>query len=130
MPSVGSCLAIVVGAASTCFVRVLVDTDRLLQESVSLVGCVSAAWLISSTRIGMSGREGRGPPEDRDDGRGSDRESEEENGLVAVEDHPGFGQPGAKWSAGELPLVPELPRFGSDENDTDDEERPDNSGNR
>ena len=28
------------------------------------------------------------------------------------------------------PLVPELPRFGSDENDTDDEERPDNSENR
>ena len=34
----------------------------------------------------MSGREGRGLPEDRDDGRGSDREIEEENGLVAVED--------------------------------------------
>ena len=64
------------------------------------------------------------------DGRGSDRESEEENGLVAVEDHPGFGQPGAKWSAGELPLAPELPRFGIDENDTDDEERPVNSENR
>ena len=102
-----------------------VDTDRLLHESTSLVGCVSAAWPISSTGIGMSGREGRGPP----DGRGSDRESEEENGLVAVEDHPGFGGPGPKWSAGELLLVPELPRFGSDENDTDDEERPDNSEN-
>ena len=107
-----------------------VDTDRLLQESVSLVGFVSAAWPISSTGIGMSGREGRGPPEDRDDGRRNEREREEENGLVAVEDHPGFGRPGAKWSAGELPLVPELPRFGSDENETDDEESPDNSENR
>ena len=106
-----------------------VDTDRLLQESVFLVGCVSAAWPISSTGIGMSGREGRGP-EDRDDGRRSDRESEEENGLVAVEDHPAFDRLGAKWSAGELPLVPDLPRFGSHENDTDDEERPDNSENR
>ena len=94
-----------------------------------MVGYVSAAWPISSTAIGMSGREGRGPPEDRDDGRRSDRESEEANGLAAVESHPGFGRPGAKWSAGELPLVPELPRFGSDENDTDDEERPDNSEN-
>ena len=35
-----------------------------------------------------------------------------------------------KKMAGELPLVPELVRFGSDENDTDDEERPDNSENR
>ena len=32
-------------------------------------------------------------------------------------------QKGAKWSAGELP------RFGSDDNGTDDEERPDNSEN-
>ena len=47
-----------------------------------------------------------------------------------MEDHLGFGRPGAKWSAGELPLVPELPRSGSDENDTDAEERPDNSENR
>ena len=57
-----------------------------------MVGCVSAAWPISSTGIGMSGREGRGPHQDRDDGRRSDRESEEEHGLVAVEGHPGVGQ--------------------------------------
>ena len=46
-----------------------------------------------------------------------------------MEDHPGFGRPGAKWSANELLLIQELPRFGSDENDTDDEERPVNSEN-
>ena len=37
---------------------------------------------------------------------------------------------GTKWSATELPLVSELSRFGSDENDTDDEERSDNSEHR
>ena len=41
-----------------------VGAGHLLQEPISSVSCVSAVHQISSTGIGVSGREGRDPPDD------------------------------------------------------------------
>ena len=94
MPSVGSSLAIVTAAASTCFVpdlrSVLVTCFKSL---ISSVGCVSAVYQLSSTGIGMSRREDRDPPDDGDDGRGGDRGNGGEDGLAVAEVHPGLGRP-------------------------------------
>ena len=59
-----------------------VGVDHLLRESISSVGCVSAAHQISSTGIGMPGREDHDPPDDGDDRRGGDRGHGGENGLA------------------------------------------------
>ena len=127
---------------SSCPVLVLLWQQLLVQPRLAFwflrsirIACSKSLypWWAVSQLLGQSAPLGSECLEEkvevipRDDGRRSDRESEEENGQAAVEGRPGFDRPGAKWSAGELLLEPELPRFGSDENDTDDEERPDNS---
>ena len=70
MPSVGSSLATVTSATSTSFVPdlrwVLIACFKGL---FPFFGCVSAVHQISSTGIGMSGREDRDPPDGGDYGR-------------------------------------------------------------
>ena len=84
MPSVGSSLAIITAAASTCLVRDL--------RSVTCFKSLFPLWVVSqlftSTGIGMSGREDRDPPKDRDDGRGGDGG---ESGLM-TENRPRTGR--------------------------------------
>ena len=72
--------------------RFEVGVDNLLPKPISSVGCVSAVHQISSTGIGMSGREARDPPDDGDDGRGGDRGNGGESGLAVAEVHPGNGR--------------------------------------
>ena len=93
MPSVGSSLATVAAAASTCF-GFEVGVGHLLQEPISSVGCVSAVHQISAAGIGMSGSEDQNPTDEGDDGRGRDRGNGGENGLAVAEVHPGIGRPG------------------------------------
>ena len=71
MPSVGSSLATVTAAASTCFVPDLRSVLFTCFKSLFPLWVVSQ--LLSSTGIGMSGREDRDPPDGGDDGRGGDR---------------------------------------------------------
>ena len=73
-----------------------VGVGHLLQELISSVGCVSAVHQISSTGIGMSGREDQCLPDDGDDGRGGDRGNGGENGLAVAEVHSGSGRPGGR----------------------------------
>ena len=73
-----------------------VGVGHLLQEPISSVGCVSAVHQISSTGIGMSGREDRDLPDDGEDGRGADRGNGGRSGLAVAEVHPGFGRPGGR----------------------------------
>ena len=95
MPSVGSSLAFVTAAASTCFVPDL----RLV-----LIACCKSLfplWVVSqlftkSAPIGTSGREDRDPPESGDDGRGSDRGDSGEGGLAVAEVHPGTCRSGGR----------------------------------
>ena len=71
--------------------RFEVGVGHFLQEPISSVGCVSVVHQISSTGIGMSGREDRDPPDGGDDERGGDCGNGGENGLVVAEVHPGNG---------------------------------------
>ena len=71
--------------------RFEVGVGHFLQEPTSSVGCVSVVRQISSTGIGMSGREDRDPPDGGDDERGGDRGNGGENGLAVAEVHPGNG---------------------------------------
>ena len=73
-----------------------VGVGHLLQQPISSVGCVSAVHLVSSTGIGMSGREDRDPPDDGDDERGCDLGNGGANGLAVAEVHPGLGRPGGR----------------------------------
>ena len=73
-----------------------VGVDHLLRESISSVGCVSASHQISSTGIGMPGRENHDAPDDGDDRRGGDRRHGGENGLAVAEVRPGTGLPGGR----------------------------------
>ena len=75
MPSVGSSLAIVTVAASTCLSGLEVDLGHLLQEPISsVVLCLSCSPNpLHGNRNVLSRREYRDPPGDRDDGTGGDR---------------------------------------------------------
>ena len=95
MPSVGSSLAIVVGAASTCFVRVL--------RSIR-IACFKSLypWWVVSQLLGQSAplesecleeKVEVLPRIETMDGEVTVK-AKEENGLVAVEDHPGLADQG------------------------------------
>ena len=97
MPSVGSSLAKVPAAASTCFVPDLRSVLITCFQGLFPLIVVSQLFTKSAPlESEWSGRDDRDPPDVVDDGRGRDWGDGGECGLAVAEVHPGNGRSGGR----------------------------------